>query len=147
MLGILRGIKIYEELQELHSGGESHVIFDVLKMISDGRDRYTIISSLYDQCKNEYYKADAIIGIEFGGAILAALMSNHLMNGKPLGFYRKDGSLILPNGEIKKVILIDDVITTGQSVNDAKNRLQWHAIEVIKVVCVVDRREIMEINE
>ena len=43
--------------------------------------------------------------------------------------------------KLKKVVLIEDIISTGSSVESAIPILEQHGLEVIKVICIVDRRK------
>lgn len=47
----------------------------------------------------------------------------------------------LEKTDIKKVVLIEDIISTGSSIESALPILEQHGLEVIKVICLVDRRE------
>ena len=47
----------------------------------------------------------------------------------------------LEKTDTKKVVLIEDIISTGSSIESALPILEQHGLEVIKVICLVDRRE------
>ena len=47
----------------------------------------------------------------------------------------------LEKTETKKVILIEDIISTGSSIESAIPILKQHGLEIIKVICIVDRRK------
>lgn len=47
----------------------------------------------------------------------------------------------LEKTDIRKVVLIEDIISTGSSIESALPILEQHGLEVVKVICIVDRRE------
>ena len=47
----------------------------------------------------------------------------------------------LEKTETKKVVLIEDIISTGSSIESAIPILKQHGLEIIKVICIVDRRK------
>lgn len=47
----------------------------------------------------------------------------------------------LEKTEIRKVVLIEDIISTGSSIESSLPILRQHGLEVVKVICLVDRRE------
>lgn len=53
----------------------------------------------------------------------------------------------LENTDIKKVVLIEDIITTGSSIESALPILENHGLEVIKVICIVDRRSNKDLDK
>jgi len=108
----------------LHSGQKSNYIFDVMELIPTYSFRF-FFSRFVE-------KDTCLVGIDFGGAILATLSSNI----KSFAFVRKDGSVY---GNIPdNYTLIDDVVTTENSIRTA---IQHIGKIPKKIKCVVDRRE------
>jgi len=89
---------------------------------------------------------DRIAGAELGGVPLAAAAS--LASGKPFVIVRaakKDyGTARRIEGILKpaeKVLLVEDVVTTGGQVLEAAEVIRQAGAEVVKVVAVLDRLE------
>lgn len=134
----------------LHSGGESDIFFDIIESLSDPISRKQIIEYVDSKIALSEFYNDGIVGIELGGALIAALYAGYIecsmMRGKlptkvKLGIYRKDGTLIM-SPKAENVWLIDDVITTGTSIQEAKSCLVREGIGIKGVVSIVDRREL-----
>mgnify|MGYP001575754545 CR=1 FL=1 len=119
----------------LHSGGSSPVLFDVPAMLWLNRDRKYIQDTLIAAIPNVSF--DAIVGIEFGGALLATLLSEWFQD-KNLGFWRKDGTVILSWAK-QNIVLIDDVRTTGASFEKAKQCLEMAGHKVVASVALINR--------
>jgi len=90
--------------------------------------------------------ADRIAGAELGGVALAAAAS--LASGKPFVIVRstrKDhGTAKLLEGRLKegeKVLLVEDIATTGGQVLEAARVLADAGAVVTKIVCTIDRME------
>ncbi len=86
----------------------------------------------------DYVKALApsttLAGIELGGYILARA------SGWGAILVRKDGSVYYPFSKPLQVSLLDDVVTTGRSMQEAECALAKHGIKVYERLCVLDRR-------
>lgn len=108
---------------------------DILEKISDG-----IVEIL------KRYEFEKIACIELGGVPIATAVS--LKTKKPLIIFRKEqkgyglgGDAI---GEIKegeRVVVIEDVITTGKSALSVAERVKKRGGKVATIVAVVDREE------
>ena len=107
----------------LHSGEKSNYLFDVLKLINNGE----FIQNVWDFLE----KDSPLVGIEFGGAILASIVFID-----DFSIIRKDGTIY---GEIpNNYTLFDDVVTTENSI---KTAIEQIGKEPKKIKCVVDRRK------
>ena len=89
---------------------------------------------------------ERLAGLEMGGIPLATAIS--LQTGLPSLFVRKKakdyGTCNLAEGGFRageRVAVIEDVITTAGQVVESSNALRALGLEVIKVVCVVDRQQ------
>ena len=87
---------------------------------------------------------DLFIGLDYGGIPLAVTCS--IMTGKPYAILRKKQK---PYGTMKviegyqgkgKVVLLDDVSTTGKSLKSAEGYLTSQGYEIIKSIVIVDRK-------
>jgi len=87
---------------------------------------------------------DQLAGLEMGGIPIATAIS--LINGKPVVFVRKQAKeygtcKIAEGGEIKssKLVIIEDVVTSGGAILDAVRELRSRDAIVESVYCVIDR--------
>ncbi len=88
--------------------------------------------------------AEVLAGVELGGVPIATAMS--LLSGRPAAFVRKEAKtygtcLAVEGGDLagKRVVIVEDVISTGGAVRDAKARLDEVGAVTIAVVCAVWR--------
>ncbi|MFO7968103.1 MAG: orotate phosphoribosyltransferase [Archaeoglobaceae archaeon] len=130
----------------LSSGKESNIYIDikiactypeVLSKISE-----LVINKLGEK-GIEYHK---IACVELGGVPLAVSLS--IVTGKPYAIFRKEekgygtgGDVIGSIEECEKVIIIEDVTTTGGSARSAVKRVEKLKGNVEAVISVVDRGE------
>jgi orotate phosphoribosyltransferase len=125
----------------LRSGQVSHEYFD--KYLFEARPDLLrrvaaqMVSLLPDD-------AELLGGLELGGIPLATAVS--LSTGRPALFVRKKakeyGTCKLAEGpevEGRRVVLVEDVITTGGAVRDATRALRDAGAVVETVVCAIDR--------
>ena len=87
---------------------------------------------------------EVIAGLEMGGIPIVTALS--MRTGIPAAFVRKKakeyGTAKLAEGpsyDGKRIVLIEDVITTGGAVRDATNALRAGGAVVETVVCAIDR--------
>jgi orotate phosphoribosyltransferase len=131
-MSVFDGVKI--GTFELHSGGTSQVLFDVPAMLLRSADRKYIQNVLIGRMSSYF---NAIVGIEFGGALLAMLLGEWYAD-KVVGFYRKDGTVVL-GWPRQNVVLIDDVRTTGASFAEARAALEAAGHTVVQEIALIDR--------
>jgi orotate phosphoribosyltransferase len=87
---------------------------------------------------------EALAGLELGGVPIATAMS--LESGLPAVFVRKAPKSYgtrraVEGGDVagRKVVIVEDVITTGGAVTDAAGLLRGEGAELIAVVCAIWR--------
>lgn len=108
--------------------------------------KYFDIKSLY--CKDHdlvlsYFEEridtaiDCIVSIELGGALIAAGLSERI--NKPLAVFRKERPSI--GRPVGRCLIVDDVSTTGNSLNIVKKWVEDCGAEVVQVIVGVDRRK------
>src|SRR4030067_168047 len=116
----------------LHSGQKPDHIFDILELLSN-RDFLVYFSWFTEN--------DHLLGIEFGGALLASIGSQINCNNGEFSIIRKDGTLY---GKIPdNYVLIDDVVTTENSIRNAIEKIGKYPS---KIKCIVDRRKIKSLH-
>lgn len=89
---------------------------------------------------------ERLAGLEMGGIPLATALSLH--TGLPSLFVRKKakdyGTCHLAEGGFRpgeRLAVIEDVITTAGQVVESSNALRALGLDVVKVICVVDRQQ------
>lgn len=87
---------------------------------------------------------EVLAGLELGGVPVAAALSLH--TGIPAAFVRKEakayGTAKLAEGtgvEGKRVLVVEDVITTGGQVVASAQDLRDRGADLVGVLCVIDR--------
>ena len=133
----------------LSSGGQSQHYLDI-KRISLAPKAFQLIGHcIYEKIKN--LKFNGIGGPVFGAVPLVAAVLNCLWKNsryvegfairseaKQYGMQRQiEGNL----EEITEVVLVDDVLTTGQSLLKAAKVVQSHGLKTKMIVVLVDREE------
>jgi orotate phosphoribosyltransferase len=131
----------------LASGKSSTFFFDMKKSMFDPEAANLIADAIL--CLPQVSRADAIGGLEMGAVpIIAVVCAKSFALGRPLpGFFvrkeRKDhGTKRLIDGAFKpgaRVVLVEDVTTSGGSVMQAVNAVRAQDCTVDTVVTVVDR--------
>jgi len=89
---------------------------------------------------------DVLVGLELGGVPVATALS--IRTGLPAAFVRKEaksyGTMKLAEGADvcgRRVLIVEDVITTGGQVLLSAAALRELGANVENVLCVIDRRE------
>ena len=138
--------KVYEKAHitgefKLRSGMVSHEYFDKYLFESDPKLLFSIAY---------YMKAlvasgtEIIAGLEMGGIPIATMISYQM--GIPTLFVRKKakdyGTKKLAEGNKfsgKKVVVVEDVVTSGGQVIESIEALKKQGAQIIKVIAVIDR--------
>jgi orotate phosphoribosyltransferase len=88
--------------------------------------------------------ADALAGLELGGIPLVTILSQ--LSGLPALFVRKKAKeygtcRLAEGGEIasRRLVVVEDVVSTGGAIIDAARELRASGAEIISVLCVIDR--------
>lgn len=134
----------------LSSGKESDYYVDARRVTLTAKGAYLCARLVLDCVKDESY--DAIGGPTLGAdPMLGAIGVVSLQAGRPVntfiirkapkahGKQRQVEGPALPKGG--KVVLIDDVATTGKAFLESLDVLTPMGIRVVKAVCVLDRGE------
>ena len=120
----------------LHSGEKSRIMYDVNAMLTNHFWMRRIISFMITGGVKHY------VGIPTGGTVIAAVTAEVTTNRFDIMYSLvKDGEL---KGEIPigDYLLIDDVVTTEGSLNEALDVLDESGVrDLAKIYVVVDRRQ------
>jgi len=158
LLKILKEKSYVKGAVTLSSGAKSDFYIDCKKTFLTPRGAILGAELILDMLKLHNVKCDAIAGVALGGCPLATATSMLTGTGiftheLPAIYVRttpkRHGMLSLiegQNDEIKNVILLEDVITTGKSTEKAINNLNEHGINVCAVFVVVNRSSINTID-
>lgn len=132
----------------LSSGKQSPYYVDMRTVLGSPPSFRRIIGSLIDTIEEEIGldSFDSIVSIPTGGLVFASALAFESV--KPLGYVRNSikehGTLRSVEGAIpsgSRVLVVDDVATTGGSVIHAIKALDEAGIKVIGVLVVIDRLE------
>ncbi|MGL4451632.1 MAG: orotate phosphoribosyltransferase [Sarcina sp.] len=126
----------------LSSGKHSNRYCQCAKVLQHPEKAEKVLSVVADKLKEANIECDLVVGPAMGGVIVAYELGRQL--GKPAIFTeRENGEMTLRRGfEIKegqKVIITEDVVTTGKSFKEAAAVIEAHGGEVVAVICMVDR--------
>jgi orotate phosphoribosyltransferase len=154
LLAIIRHRSVLQGREfRLTSGRSSNFFIDLKKTMFDPEGISLLADLLFARIKNE--DVGYIGGMETGGIPIVAAVSMRSWPEKPIkGFFvRKEikghgtdqaiDGLLEPGS---RVILFEDVTTTGGSTMHAVDRVQERGCAVLKVISVVDRLEGAEEN-
>tara|TARA_Y100000310_G_scaffold300103_1_gene335492 strand:+ start:88 stop:621 length:534 start_codon:yes stop_codon:yes gene_type:complete len=91
---------------------------------------------------------DAVGGLTIGAnPIVTALALYSYLKSSPIKAFivrkeaKKHGTQKMIEGKLgKKVVIVDDVVTTGKSIKDALKAVEAEGSEVVKIIALVDRK-------
>lgn len=93
--------------------------------------------------KVRHLDIEIVVGPALGGIIVAYELARQL-HKKAMFAERKDGIMQFRRGFIikpgEKVLITEDVVTTGKSTLEVKELVEQRGADVIGVACIVDRR-------
>ncbi|HMP73922.1 MAG TPA: orotate phosphoribosyltransferase [Kiritimatiellia bacterium] len=125
----------------LRSGAVSSIYFDKYRFEGDPRLLNEVARLMVPLVPEG---VDALAGLEMGGIPVATLLSQH--TGLPTRFVRKEakgyGTCNLAEGgeiEGKKLLVVEDVVTSGGQILLSVADLRARGAVVENVVCVIDR--------
>lgn len=125
----------------LRSGVTSDTYFDKYQFESDPVILKEIAEGMAALVPSD---TEVLAGLELGGIPLAVMLGQIL--GLKVAFIRKQakeyGTQRFAEGPVlvgRKVVLIEDVVSSGGAIIDATNALRSEGIEISLAVCVIDR--------
>ncbi|HON32518.1 MAG TPA: orotate phosphoribosyltransferase [Candidatus Syntrophosphaera thermopropionivorans] len=131
-------------LQEGHflltSGRHSANYLEKIHLYQNPQDTTRVCEMLAELLVD--YDFDTVVGPAYGGIVLAFETARMLEKGF-LFTQRKEGVMTIRSGfdlsKVKKVVITEDIITTGGSVKEVITTLKNAGIEVVAVAAIVDR--------
>jgi len=125
----------------LRSGAVSNVYFDKYRFESDPALLAEITAAMAERLPGG---ADVLGGLEMGGIPVATMLGQH--TGLPVLFVRKKAKdygtcKLAEGGDLagKKVLVVEDVVTSGGQILLSVAELRALGAVVTDVVCVIDR--------
>lgn len=125
----------------LRSGVISHEYFDKYQFESRPFLLKEIAEHLSKLLNEDF---DVLAGLELGGVPIATALS--MLTGKPVVFVRKKakdyGTCKFAEGvdiEGKRLLIVEDVVTSGGQVVISAGDLRKHGAIIEKAICVIDR--------
>ena len=126
---------------QLRSGVTSDVYFDKYRFEAIPGLLLEIAEAMAPMVPAE---AEVLAGLEMGGIPLATMLSQ--VTGKPTLFVRKQAKPygtcnLVEGGEFagRKMVVVEDVVTSGGQVVTSSKQMRDLGAEIIKVICVIDR--------
>ena len=126
---------------KLKSGIESNIYIDLRKVISFPKLHKEICNKIMKKINPDI---DLICGTPYGAVSYASYIS--ITNNIPMIFLRKEqknhGTKKMIEGNYEtnnKVVLIEDVTTTGSSVFEAIDKLENHGLKVTQIITIISR--------
>lgn len=132
----------------LSSGGKSDFYVDMKKVTLDPEGAFltaTVVSNMIPD------GTDAVGGLTLGAdPIVSVLTLLSYFLGRPLPAFivrkepKRHGALNLIEGKLvpgSRVVIVEDVVTTGRSVLLAVDAVEKEGCEVVKIISLVDRQE------
>ena len=125
----------------LRSGRTSTEYFDKYLFESDPELLRTIATEMATLVPAD---ADALAGLELGGIPLVTMLAQ--ITGLPARFVRKAAKdygtcRLAEGGDVsgQRLVVVEDVVTSGGQVVVSSNDLRAEGAEVVDVLCVIDR--------
>lgn len=138
-----------EPVFKLVSGRMSNYYFNCKAVTLHPEGMYLIGNLIFDMIKNLDIKG--IGGLTLGADPIAyAVAYTSYLKGKSIEAFivrktpKSHGTMQWIEGNIKsgdRVVIIDDVITTGKSTIEAITRSKEAGLEIVKVIALIDRQE------
>jgi orotate phosphoribosyltransferase len=149
LLELIKKEAVFKGDYTLSSGKKSSYYIDLRLITMSAEGAYLIANILFDELKDE--NIDAIGGLTLGAdPIASAYAAISFLRGKPSSAYiirkeeKKHGKAKLIEGPLKKgarVVIVDDVATSGGSLVKAIDAVEKAGCKVVKVMSIVDRNE------
>ena len=133
----------------LSSGKKSSYYIDGKLVTLDPEGAFLTAKLIFDMLNPVDF--DAVGGLTLGAdPIVAALALYSYINKRPIQTFivreepKKHGTMKLIEGKLakgSKVIIVDDVVTTGKSILQAIDAVKQEKCEIVKIIVLVDRQE------
>ncbi|MEK9148430.1 MAG: orotate phosphoribosyltransferase [Candidatus Desantisbacteria bacterium] len=149
LLEIIKDKALKEEEAELSSGRKSNYYIDGKLVTLDPEGANLVAKIIIELLKKE--QVDGIGGLTIGAdPIVSAVAAISYKEGFPIPAFivrreaKKHGMMKFIEGPIKRnsnVVIVDDVVTTGGSIEKAISEVEKEGCKVVKIIAIVDRLE------
>lgn len=147
---VSKSLEVEEEpVFKLASGMKSNVYIDCRKTTFNARGKQLIGNLIFDRISN--LNVNAIGGLMLGAVPVAdAVSQTSADRGKPVNSFtvrdvpKEHGLKKVIEGDVNRgdrVIIVDDVVTTGGSTIKAIKAAREFGLDIVKVIVLVDRQE------
>lgn len=140
-----------DPIYKLSSGAMSQFYFDMKKSMGNPEALYLVGKLVYEKIKETKLNIDAIGGLTMGADPIAYSVARYSYDAKQLiqaFVIRKEakehGLKLQIEGNVKtgdRVIIVDDVVTTGNSTIKAINIARQHGLIIEAIIVLIDRGE------
>lgn len=132
----------------LSSGQKSDTYVDIKKVALHRQASKLLAKLLYEKMMEKFTAVEGVAGVVLGGCHLASIVSMHHPLGLDVVYVRKEAKehgtkklIERPYMPLKaRIVVIEDVVTTGTSAVNAAKLLQKENLDVQGILAVVDRR-------
>ena len=149
MLSLEESLKILKKTNALieghfilSSGLHSSKYVQCAQLMSIPNDAVKICQSLASKIKKEFNDFDIILSPAMGGVIVGYELGK-LLNKRTIFSERVDGEFKLRRDftieKNKKVLIVEDVITTGKSSLECANLVNEYKAKIAGYACIIDR--------
>ncbi len=126
----------------LSSGLHSPKYIQCAKLLSNPKNSKKICVSLAKKIKKNFKKIDLILSPAIGGIIIGYEIGK-LLNIETIFCERVKGRFLLRRGFLikknSKVLIVEDVITTGKSSLECVNLIKKSKAKILGFACLIDR--------
>ena len=126
----------------LTSGRRSPIFLQKMFVFQDPKRTEKLCKALAAKIEAQYGKIDVVVSPAVGGIVPGYETARHL-GAKAIFVERENGKFALRRGfEIAptdKVVVIEDIITTGLSLRETLETLKAHPGTIVAAACLIDR--------
>lgn len=143
-----KGLRHFDEPVQLSSGEYSQDFIDAKRALADGRDLAVACRAMAEIVAAAGVEFDAVGGLTLGadqfahGVAIVADKGWFVIRKQPKGRGTDQWVEGTPLGPGVRVLLVDDVVTTGGSIQKAYEQVIAQGAEVVFAITTVDRGEV-----
>tara|TARA_B100000029_G_C17508523_1_gene935394 strand:+ start:155 stop:733 length:579 start_codon:yes stop_codon:yes gene_type:complete len=128
---------------KLTSGRHSSIYIEKFRLLENPVALDKICSTMAAEYENE--EIDMVVGAAIGGILLAGGVGKYLNSKHIFSERDKNGKMQFKRGfqveKKAKVIIVEDIVTTGGSINELIDLLETYDADIIGIICIVNRSQ------